>query len=148
MVGTQGVQPHLGVVLRADRDALAVLQVDDLQRVIGDDDGVPRAEAFRYPGREIQSLFHQQHRVRCLLPGPGQLLHDDADIHVHVIQHVPGPLRAGQDEGHAPVLLVFFKQSFRQGMGLGPLRGIGAAAVREPGLQPCGGRAGQPAAAG
>ena len=86
------VELHLRVTLGRDRDALAVLQVNDLENAIADDDHIPRSESVFDPAAEVQPLFDEGCAV-CFV----DLL--DAEIHVltDVLPHLGGVERIMSD---------------------------------------------------
>ena len=136
--GAQGVELHLRIVLRADRDADAVLVVDDGHRVALEDDAVAGAEAVRHPGGEVHPLLQQDDRVLALEP-----LLDIIPVADRALDHFLGeagiPVRHLREAGIATSGDVL-----RHLVGQGALPGEGAGLVRVAGSSHGRGRAGQP----
>ena len=57
MERAQGVEHHLGIVFRFHEHTHTVFEVDNVQRLIGDNNAVAGAEALRNIAAEIQPLF-------------------------------------------------------------------------------------------
>ena len=70
--------------------ALAIFEVDDLHRAVGDDHGVTGAERFGDVLGEVQAGLHEQLGVRGLLPSCAELLQHDAHVGVGVVFHFGG----------------------------------------------------------
>ena len=84
----QGIQHHLGILLGLNQNALAVLEVDDVEQLVRHDDAVPGAEAFRDPAGEVQPLLDEDQRVGALKLGLGELLQYELHIAICVSVHL------------------------------------------------------------
>ena len=53
------VKLHLCVALSGNRDALAILEINDLKNAVADDDHVPCAESIFDPATEVQPFLNE-----------------------------------------------------------------------------------------
>ena len=67
----QCVQHHLRIVFRFNQHALAVLEIDDVERPVCNDDAVTGSETVRHIAAEVQPLLDVDDRVRTELPDLG-----------------------------------------------------------------------------
>ncbi|CAB0921878.1 hypothetical protein FRC0414_02334 [Corynebacterium diphtheriae] len=131
-------------MLSFDHDTLAVLQIDDLKRGLSDDHAVPGAEATRHDVGEVQALLDEHLRISTPPPHITQPLLNES--HVVIRQGLHLRVMPARDrlrgrsvmQGAAQLPL---RELVRGGSLLGSLRG----GLRQPGLQRCRRRAGQPA---
>ena len=86
--GAEGVQHKLRVVLGADFDAFAVLEVDEGHGAVADDEGVAGAEPVRDDVGEVDALLDGEERAGAGLLGAGEFGHDVVGVVVGVGLHV------------------------------------------------------------
>ena len=85
---TERVELHLCVALSRDRDALAVLEVDNLKYIVADDDHVAGAETMLDPATEVQSLLNKGRAVRLV-----DFFNAEIDVFLDVLAHLFGVKR-------------------------------------------------------
>ena len=78
--GTQRIAHHLRISFASDKDAQAMLVVDDVEDLVGDDDAVSGAETFLDPAGEVQPLFYEHHWILAVSSGFPILFHDIAAV--------------------------------------------------------------------
>ena len=59
-----------------------------MEHIVGHNTGVPGAEPFRHPPGEVQPLLHQHDGISAVLPGLGQLLHDEGTVGIRAVCHL------------------------------------------------------------
>ena len=136
------VQLHLRIVLRLDEDSHAVLEVDDVKLVVGNDQAVPGTEAVRHIAGKIQFLLDKNDRVFADLLRRLILLHDELRIGVGAFLHLVGIVirdRAFASHMESTLQLVFAQRMSRRSF---PCR-FGPRVFKLK-LQPCRRRAVQP----
>lgn len=84
----QGVEHQLRVALGIDENALAVLQVDDLQLRFGDDQAVSGAEPARHDVGEVETLLDQHLRITTGFPRDRDVFLDEGDVVVGQVFHL------------------------------------------------------------
>ena len=133
LIGTQGVNFHLGVIYRLNFYALAVLKVYNIQHAIGDNYRVAGAESIGHPLREIQAGFHQQQRVAGMGAGLVEFFQHYGFVRFGILIHFAGMvlrvfcyfliLAVGRQAQES------FKMLSAIGVGQRPLAGVFAPAV-------------------
>ena len=99
----QAVEPQLSVVLGVHFDALAILQVDDLDCAAADHDGVAGSEGLRHPLVEAEVLLDHELRVGS---GSGQVLDDRVRVEVGGLVHLAAPVLTLLELGQFLVVLL------------------------------------------
>ena len=85
--GAEAVEPELRVAGSLHPDALAVFEVDDLDRVTGDHDRVCRTEALRRPVAQVEPLLHHHGRGGILLQALAVDLHHAVPVVIGSLFH-------------------------------------------------------------
>ena len=84
---SQGITEHLRIFLCFDKDSFPVLVVNHRQRSVCDNDTVSGSKSLRHIFGKVQSLFHQDNRVRAALQCLYSLLHHILGIALRTVFH-------------------------------------------------------------